>query len=914
MQVSNNRHLNNEPKLNNNFKAQQPESKTFAVFDKYIPVPLNTSKAYCSGLIKNTVKPVSSIDIPYLGKGKIYVLPNGHRLAVVNAKRPFIMNTSVKAGQNDSPVLAHLSEHLLYKDNRKTDSSSFVDIRQKLGIDYGAETGDKVTNYHLQYPFDDPKEIETILKSQANLLQNSENFKQHFENEKNIIVAEHISQKYSNIDKLPAVLVNTLFGTNISMPENIAKIEDTKNIKLDDLQNFYDKHYQNKNMATFIVGDVEPDNIAQMFSRYFNKPNVDTKTVENTPQSLETKPIERTKRIDVDTNRSDTDNILVGFAGTENNDTKSEFLKIALRKYLQDIKNEQNFNFELRDTSDEGLKNSMLVFSAKADEKDTQDKLNDVYKIINELTQKPLTDEELQKLKISLKTFFMSIYSSSAVVAMQGATNLTQSFDLDVFKYSTMIDALKADDIQNFLKKYCDFNKAAVVVGHNQNIKPKEITKPSFKGNRNHFDTSGIVEYKYPNNHQLIVDSSAVSPISSYSLSLVANRVPDWKPGVVKAFDWAFVRHLKNYENEYPFLSNVNFMISPEKFELQGESTNEYSKNMIDFVKSSIFGLELTQKDLDEAKNIMKNKISAEPSKYSIDMEKALNSNDNLFNLIPLDKTKEEAEKMIDGITLDDLKSYQQFMINNSQAKSILVTSKDNFEKNQADFFAKINGNMPVFKEKQKTEWTDRKIHMIEKTKVMTDIYEDDNACIQQEFKIPVNIDTKEKIITKLLTPIIENDKEYGLFKHIREDKSLSYATGVKSDNNNYYYRFALISHLPLTKENSDDAKIVFDTYKNMIGKLTTRNITQEALENAKTKFKSDIILDWKYSGFHKRVIDDFDIENVRNLYQLLDGITVQDIKDYSKKYLTKPSIYTVLARKEVLEQNKTLLENLEKN
>lgn len=91
MQISNNTYLNVKPELIKNFKVQRQESNTFAAFNSFLPAPLNISKAYCSPAIKPAIQTVSEIDIPYLGKGKIFVLPNGHKLAVVKSKTPFMM-------------------------------------------------------------------------------------------------------------------------------------------------------------------------------------------------------------------------------------------------------------------------------------------------------------------------------------------------------------------------------------------------------------------------------------------------------------------------------------------------------------------------------------------------------------------------------------------------------------------------------------------------------------------------------------------------------------------------------------------------------------------------------------------------------------------------------------------------------
>ena len=911
MQV-NNTYLNIKPELKKNFKAQRLDSNTFAAFNSFLPAPLNISKAYCSPLIKPAIQTVSEIDIPYLGKGKIFVLPNGHKLAVVKSKTPFIMTTSVKTSKERiNEDIPHMAEHLLYKDSKQTSSGTFSQIKQKLGLDTGAQTVDYCTKYFMQYPFDDPKEIETVIKTQAELLQNPNNFEKDLEKEKKIITAEYIQRNYSAGDKLPTVLANTLFNTNLPVVEQQNYKNLIQNIQLDDLKAFYDKYYQNKNMATFIVGDVEPDNTAMLFARYFNKPNNAIK--ENLPAKIKTVPITKTVRVDTQLNKKNAHNILVGFVGAPNNDIQSNFMKVVIGAYLKNIKYEKDFDFQIRNTKDEGIDTSFLEFSTKAKEKDIENNLNDLYKKIEELKQNTLTQDELDKLKIYLKTTLTSVNASSYNVSILGSESLLDTNNLDSFKYLSMVDTLKADDIKNYLNKYCDFNKAAVVIGHEKAGSMEKSDKLSFKGSRTNFDTTGIVEYKYPNNHRLIVDSSSVSPMTAYRLCLTADKTPVLKTGVVGIFKEAFVNHLKDYKNKYPYITNVTFSISPEKFDIRGESTNENSAALINLIKYFLMNMKLTQKDLEEAKTAAKNMFSIESFKYNIDLNDSINNNDNLFNEIPLNITKEEAEKMIDDITLDDLKQYHQFILNNSQAKSVLVTSKENFEQNKAQFFDEINKNMPIFQSKHKPDWQNRQISKIEKTRVVTEEIKNENAGVNQDFKLPVNMDVKEKLITEFLKTIIEEDKEYGLFRYLREDKNLSYSAGViLGKPNNYYRRFTYVCDLPLNKENANNIKVVFDAFKNIIGKLTTRKITQEALENAKTKFKSDMLLDWKYSFFRNDILEEYGVENTRNLYKIIDSISTQDIRNFAEKYLTQPSVYTVVANKDVLTANEDLFKSIE--
>src|SRR5574344_2262526 len=114
--------INNVVNLQNiqhqqNFKGSSANSSPFSDFPNYHPIPLNTSQAYASPQITEGYREIETFDVPYIGKGKLYELSNGHRVVIIPKPSKTYISTIVGAGILDEPAekkdIAHLTEQLL---------------------------------------------------------------------------------------------------------------------------------------------------------------------------------------------------------------------------------------------------------------------------------------------------------------------------------------------------------------------------------------------------------------------------------------------------------------------------------------------------------------------------------------------------------------------------------------------------------------------------------------------------------------------------------------------------------------------------------------------------------------------------------------------------------------------------------
>lgn len=899
-----------------NFKGSSANSSPFSNFPSYQPIPLETSKAYASPQIIQGYREIETFDVPYVGKGKLYELTNGHKVAIVPKPGPFMINTCVKAGQDKDPVISHFVEHLVYNFDTQIDNEAFSSFQRRLGIDGNAETHDDHTNYWMQYPFEDKETIDKIIKAQAQILQQPKTFKTQMEKEKNILISEATirSKDKGNPDEnIPAyLLLNNLLGLDEKPIKDVHDIEKIKNTTSTELEDFYKKYYNNNNMVTFIVGDLNPDETIKTFAKYFNKPNnSDSITIKTKKQDL-SKLNQQAKRFDINLNSKIDKNVKVGFIGPKNDDIKDNFLSLALKIYIQDIKNNKNLTYTDINTETLPATDSLIIFSASFKPENEKLILENINKYVKNLAQKQISDKDFEALKIHLKEGFTSFNESSYVMSIIGGEKLLYSNKIDFFEYPKLIDSLKKEDLQNFAKKYFDLNKAVVVVAHEKPTM-ETFAHPSFTGNKTTLDTSNIVEYQYPDsNLQLIVDTSPAIARTSFRLDFVSNEIPNIKPGTLKLLTYMMIDNFDNYQSSYPFISDPELKYRLNELGLITTCPPEYSKDLIKIVKNHLLNPKLTQQGLDEAKNNLKkyNTIMYDKTVNTIRKEKYSNYNytDSLIEY----STPEEYSKVIDNITLEDVINLHKQLINNSQGKSILVIPKETFEAQKKEILDAIDSDIPQLKPKQNIKIADKiLVTPICKTKVLTDIKNDNNALIQQDFQIIKRDDLKESIGVELLKIILGQERNSRLESEIRDKQGLSYATGAKFNSDGRLGYLSLISNLPLEKSNAGNLQKVLNTFRKNISDLVNNSVSNEELEMAKTNFKSNIIQKLEYSEARNDLIYEYGINETRNLFETLNSITPNDIQNLSQKVLKKPSIIIIKANQDVIDSNKNYLSTL---
>lgn len=860
-----------------NFKGSSANSSPFSTFLKYQPIPLNVSEAYVSPQISQGYREIKTFDVPYVGQGKLYELSNGHRVAIVKKTGPTTINTFVNVGWKDSPITSHLLEHLIYDERKNIDGTRLSEEFASLGVRPNANTNYNYTNYFITYPYNNSKDIDRLIKIQSNLLQNPSFSKEIFEKEKKIIFAEYEGCKTKKkLDNKDEIFLDALLDTNKKAEKTDYSKNAINKISFDELINFYNQNYTNNNMVSVVVGDVNSDEIIKLFSKYFNKKNTNNK-IKTTDNKV---VLNETKRLDVPHDLYFADPINVGFVGPKINNLKDIFLAAALSVYVNEYsKYPEKTSIKMENIVNGGSPNDDLGLKFNISSLNgTDENINILNKYLKELVQKPIANSEIEKIKTEFKNKYSFLAENSEDISSTIGNSLIQENDqnfLDLYKY---IDTLTAEELQNFIKKYINPEKQLTVVYY-QNIPSNENKQLSFKGlgNVNAINTDNIKEYSCPSNLNLIVDTSPEIKRTTFSIELNRHYLPQKNAKTYFALE-KILEHKSNIETRGDSnIIELNYDL--DNIQISVNSLPENTIEAINSAKKLILNPDFDKNDLDRIKK-----------EYHGDKEN------------------------IDEVKLSDVVNLYNDLISVSEGKAVLTIPQDEFNKNQNFIIADINKDFPLLlKPFGEILSNNNKPQKVDKTKVIFEESYSNIAEINEVFDIvsSTKIDKKDSVSLYLLNQILGEGQNSRLFKDIREDKALAYSLFPLYCQTQKEGLFEITVEIPIEKTNSSDIQKILSSYKNNIDNLITTPISEKELNQAKTLLKGKYMLKLESSSSRNKLLSQFSMNELKDLFNTIDGITPTDIQNTAIEYLDKPSEISIKANQEVIDLNKDYLSTI---
>lgn len=306
-----------------------------------------------------------------------------------------------------------------------------------------------------------------------------------------------------------------------------------------------------------------------------------------------------------------------------------------------------------------------------------------------------------------------------------------------------------------------------------------------------------------------------------------------------------------------PNLITNNFIISMD-------SIDEVSLSNVKNFNNIITNKNFEETNLNIAKEILKNNIAND--KYKNEIIRALYDVQDL-------KTKEEIFQEIDDVNITDICSYYDKYLKNSSMQIFLTLPKEYFINNQDKIFQTLNSDLnckfldnrlalnstPVFINNQDTKYVDTK-----------------NEYINMYFPLP-SANAKDALLQNFVVQILNSHSKFTC-----ELDNYSYPIELKNNCNLKFHNELLAVHTNEKPNTFDDKKFI----------SSLKNICDEDLGN----FLSNIKLQHKeyfktiFTGDTLGLIKNFELmkyqSEIFNIYEQIDEITQDDIKNYIRKYL----------------------------
>lgn len=204
----------------------------------------------------------------------IHKLDNG--LEVILIEKPTLpmvgINTVVKVGSAYETFatsgMSHMLEHLLFNGTKTLSQRELYDSTDIIGGYNNANTSDYYTNFMMVTPAEN---IEAGMKLQADMLFNSILPEEKFEKEKGIVLEEIAKSLSKSSEQIERNILSVIYeGHALSLP-TLGTYSTIKNMKRDEVFNFYKKHYIPNNMLISVIGNFKSSEMLNKIKHIYGK-------------------------------------------------------------------------------------------------------------------------------------------------------------------------------------------------------------------------------------------------------------------------------------------------------------------------------------------------------------------------------------------------------------------------------------------------------------------------------------------------------------------------------------------------------------------------------------------------------------------------------------------------------------------
>lgn len=854
-----------------NFRGSAKDAIVEAT-QNYQTQALNASKAYAAPLINNqNYKEVETFDVPNVGKGKLYELKNGHKVAIVQKKGPMVINTFVKAGRQEDLITSHLLEHLVYDPRNIVNGEKLSEFQTKNAITHQAWTFDNYTNYIMKYPYSDKEGIDNLIKAQATLLQNPTITPQKLETQKKIVWSEYVrGEKRVEFETVDRAFCNALLYDN--KPFNIDYSKPAIDaITEEKLLDFHKNYYQNNNMISVIVGDVEHNEILNSFSKYFNQPNLSSAKLDELPKEV----LKEKKEMKLDVSEGTINALNIGFVGPKNKDKMDEFLNTALSSYVNYIsRKSEGIDIQLHSIvngrSSEDHNGMIIVAKFKNGQQDlAKEKIN---KFLHQITDEKITNNDLERLKKTLKYDAVITAEDSLNLSTGIGVSLTEKANISNLPGDQFIDDLTAEDLQKFAKKYFDFEKQ-LTMAFPQTIPSKDV-KISFKGYVNTLDLTDIKEKTTDKNLQIVLDTPDTIKTAVVSFNLKSHNT---KINSEAAHFLASMLVNKSFANDALLDKKPNVTsLKQDKNKITADikTTSENTVDAINSLKFILFNPDLSQENFKQ-------------------VQKRLAFDDAYANIS----------------YQDVIKAYNDF-ISNGEAKVVVTVPKNDYKDLEPEIFKSLTNGIPKFRTHSiESEKEYLSMPIPSKTKAVQNNVDSKNALIVEDF--PIYDLSPNDIKKKATIDLLSEALHHQIRANVIYNEGLAYVAQAQTVNGIAEKSINVLIQTPTTDSNEKNVEKVLSLENKIISELSTKTLASEKLENLKAECKGHYYEMMSNSKDRNSLISNYTKNELESLFKVIDEITPEEIQAAAARYLKKPEALSISANSKTLEANKDLLESL---
>jgi len=879
----------------------------------------------------NTPVPYQKTSVDKLDNGLeiySYKMANGYKVAILPMKNsPAVVKSYVNVGAlnetGNIKGISHFLEHMAFNGTngenghiKLNQGDSFKQI-DKLGGWANASTNYAITDYVNSSPLLDKKDLETQIKVIAAMAEDLKLSDDMIKKEKGPVSSE-INMILDNPQTIALdQTVRTLFNIKNPADELVGgSVSHIQNLTREDVVNYYNKYYTPDNMNIVITGDVDPEETMKIISKNFNS----YKTSQGKKFEEKLNPINKTVRKDFKSNKATSSEVVIGFTGPANNDTRGKILfelastyinshEAGLMPKLKKYNSQPILSCEKISTNPNSSRFIFMTMSPA--ENNTETVIKTVFDNLS--GKKTISIDTTERLKQRLKQENESILEHSSSVNDNIGYSMLDN-DLEYMtNYNKILDSITPEELSNAVKEYFDVSKAAITVIH-----PETKNNLNFKGNtetRIPIDINAISEYKLPNNFDTAFYNTKSKNIN-LSIMLQSNIPYSKKAGVVEVLNEIYTMGTKNMPvdkyNEYKDKNNLHIGVSVGQCGISAGMKGNIDNYMsgLNKMEEIIYNPNINEKNIKLAVARIKDKMIRTPISAQL-LQKDVNSyiNPLLFN-------RAEVLKNLDNITVEDVNELHNYIIKNSRGMVAANVPQTNEKEVKYNILKNINN----LKEVEPNNYRLLEIYKpIKEPVVVKAENHNSQADISEVFRFKRDNSIKEMTAVQIMTSILSSSS-IGLFDTLREKENLAYS--VFSNYSQTGNQGELSLNILTTTDNKEIGEYSYDNvqksingFNRQIKELLDGKFNDNDLEVAKRSFKASLLNNEgnaaKIAALEKGLNSSYSLDLKNKIYEEIDKITKQDIIEMAQKIFSAKPIYAIVASKDTLDANKDFFESL---
>ncbi len=638
-------------------------------------------------------------------KNKITLLPNGvsvhvldNGLEILLIEKPALpmvgINTVVKVGSAyenfASSGMSHMLEHLLFNGTNTLTQKELYDSTDIIGGYNNANTGEYYTNYMMVAPAEN---IIDGMKLQSAMLFDSILPNEKFEKEKGIVLEEIAKSLASSNEQIERNILSVIFdGHALSLP-TLGTYSTIKNMKRDDVFNFYKNYYVPNNMVVSVIGNFNTEEMLNSIKELYGK--YEPKVVKQNTNSEFLTGFNKIKSNNVGKTfhrfYKGTKTLLQLFfeIETPNNLEAIELLQLALDVKKRKIKEElsKKYGKELKDldfsTRATPIKNYLqATLSFSSDKKNDSIKnsfLEILYKTKLEISSQTILNESIKArtrfLKNIEKPHMFGIYNAS-VFAEYGIEDILSSYSGNGYF-----------EAEEYLKKFKIPQEYITIIQHPKANNPnvKNLNERKAKLLKKQKGSAEIIN-KQAVGSDLLAIHYLIKNKAELEAKFGKNAAQIWHDAFGQRMNNPEVQKISNKfgftytVNDNPFIPMDNIYLSPEFGYIRAEGLASDIKSAIDFLNNQFLSFIPTKEEFEKAQE-KSNRLSmmgmGNAAKKLFD-EKLKST---LYEKLPIENEKPE-------LTYENLIQFgKEYFVPSNMVISVVSPEKDENIKNYFSTF-----------------------------------------------------------------------------------------------------------------------------------------------------------------------------------------------------------------------------------